>query len=235
MLWSVSILFELMEQTFKHMLPNFNECWWDSWLLDVAICNAIGIFTGMATVGYFRSHTYDWRGLKKHKGVIAKAKRSILQFTPKTFEHYQWSIFSSPKRCLQCLILTMAVLTVEVNAFFLKFVLWVPPSCMLNVYRLIIFFMMAIPATYEYYEFIQRRNTSVNEAVIKLGSYAWLAFAAVFMELLIIFKFSQGLFLQPWPKHVLVIWGVVLLVFVITMMIWQFFLSRKRKNFKKQS
>jgi hypothetical protein len=35
-----------MEQTFKHYLPNFNECWWDSWLLDVAICNAIGIVTG---------------------------------------------------------------------------------------------------------------------------------------------------------------------------------------------
>jgi hypothetical protein len=24
------------------MLPNFNECWWDSWLLDVAICNSLG-------------------------------------------------------------------------------------------------------------------------------------------------------------------------------------------------
>jgi hypothetical protein len=26
----------------QHMLPNFNECWWDSWLLDVAICNSLG-------------------------------------------------------------------------------------------------------------------------------------------------------------------------------------------------
>ncbi len=26
----------------QHMLPNFNECWWDSWILDVAICNFIG-------------------------------------------------------------------------------------------------------------------------------------------------------------------------------------------------
>lgn len=31
-----------MELTFQHMLPNFNECWWDSWILDVAVCNFIG-------------------------------------------------------------------------------------------------------------------------------------------------------------------------------------------------
>ena len=50
MLWLLSVGFELMELTFQHMLPNFNECWWDSWLLDVAICNFIGLLAGMATV-----------------------------------------------------------------------------------------------------------------------------------------------------------------------------------------
>ena len=47
LLWALSIGFELMELTFQHMLPNFNECWWDSWILDVAVCNFIGIYTGM--------------------------------------------------------------------------------------------------------------------------------------------------------------------------------------------
>lgn len=26
----------------QHYLPNFNECWWDSLLLDIAICNFLG-------------------------------------------------------------------------------------------------------------------------------------------------------------------------------------------------
>jgi hypothetical protein len=26
----------------QHMLPNFNECWWDSWVLDVLVCNSLG-------------------------------------------------------------------------------------------------------------------------------------------------------------------------------------------------
>jgi hypothetical protein len=29
MLWTLSVGFELMELTFQHLLPNFNECWWD--------------------------------------------------------------------------------------------------------------------------------------------------------------------------------------------------------------
>jgi hypothetical protein len=43
MLIFVSVMFELMELTFQHWLPNFNECWWDSWILDVLICNNIGV------------------------------------------------------------------------------------------------------------------------------------------------------------------------------------------------
>lgn len=27
--WVLSILFEVWEYTFEHMLPNFAECWWD--------------------------------------------------------------------------------------------------------------------------------------------------------------------------------------------------------------
>ena len=50
MLWVLSVGFEFMELTFQHMLPNFNECWWDSWLLDVALCNFIGLLAGMWTV-----------------------------------------------------------------------------------------------------------------------------------------------------------------------------------------
>lgn len=47
LLWVLSIGFELMELTFQHMLPNFNECWWDSWILDVAVCNFLGMWAGM--------------------------------------------------------------------------------------------------------------------------------------------------------------------------------------------
>uniref|UniRef100_A0A452ZU49 CDP-diacylglycerol--serine O-phosphatidyltransferase n=1 Tax=Aegilops tauschii subsp. strangulata TaxID=200361 RepID=A0A452ZU49_AEGTS len=48
LLWVLSIGFELMELTFRHMLPNFNECWWDSIILDILICNWFGYLGGNA-------------------------------------------------------------------------------------------------------------------------------------------------------------------------------------------
>ena len=35
--------FEFMELTFRHWLPNFYECWWDSLILDIILCNTGGI------------------------------------------------------------------------------------------------------------------------------------------------------------------------------------------------
>lgn len=34
----------------QHMLPNFNECWWDSWVLDVLVCNSLGEESNQALV-----------------------------------------------------------------------------------------------------------------------------------------------------------------------------------------
>ena len=34
LLWVLSIGFELLELTFHHMLPNFNECWRETSLLQ---------------------------------------------------------------------------------------------------------------------------------------------------------------------------------------------------------
>ena len=45
--WSISIMWELTEMVFGHLLPNFYECWWDNMVLDVLLCNGLGIFTGM--------------------------------------------------------------------------------------------------------------------------------------------------------------------------------------------
>lgn len=37
-----SFLYWHFQLTFRHMLPNFNECWWDSIVLDILICNWFG-------------------------------------------------------------------------------------------------------------------------------------------------------------------------------------------------
>lgn len=39
----VSVVFEILELTFRYWMANFNECWWDSIILDVLGCNLIGM------------------------------------------------------------------------------------------------------------------------------------------------------------------------------------------------
>lgn len=34
---------QVMEITFQFLLPNFKECWWDHWVLDMLVCNFPGI------------------------------------------------------------------------------------------------------------------------------------------------------------------------------------------------
>ena len=75
MLWLLSVGFEFMELTFQHMLPNFNECWWDSWLLDVALCNFIGLLAGMWTV---RCAPYPVLLLYQGQGIRVKSADVML-------------------------------------------------------------------------------------------------------------------------------------------------------------
>lgn len=81
-------MFEVLEYTLEHQLPNFSECWWDhvsftfsfyfhlsvslpvkqslscsQWIMDALVCNGLGIYLGMKTLNYLSMKTYHWRGM----------------------------------------------------------------------------------------------------------------------------------------------------------------------------
>ncbi len=221
LLWAYSVFFELMELTFQHWLRNFNECWWDSWVLDVAFCNFIGIHLGMMTVKYMEGSMYDWTGTgkrKRPKGLTGRIKRLLAVFTPKTWDKYAWSPTSSPLRFLQCAFVVALCLVFELNAFFLKYVLWIPPPHILNHIRLALWFGMANVATREYYVFITSRQ---GMALTKMGANAWLTIAVALVEIMITIKHGRGMFEAPWPRHVLVFWFIFLVCTGVWLVRWQ--------------
>jgi len=223
-LWVLSIAFEIMELTFQHWLPNFNECWWDSWILDVAVCNYFGIHAGMWTVRLFdcRYEKYNWMGISQQKTIIDKARRSFQQLLPYSWDKYRWNIDASPKRCAQVSVLIVWILAVEVQAFFLKYILWIPPRNLLNTYRLIIWFALGLPAVREYFEFLEGRP--VGESLFpKLGPFAWLGAATALVEFLVCWKFGRRIkeFRTPFPFRVVCFWSVLLGFFFGTLLIWQ--------------
>lgn len=58
--WICSAGFEWLELSFRHWLPNFYECWWDSLLLDLFGCNLLGIIAGNLILKYFGVSKIDW-------------------------------------------------------------------------------------------------------------------------------------------------------------------------------
>lgn len=66
--WITSASFELIEVSFRHMLPNFWECWWDHLLLDLFGCNMFGIILGALTIKYMGVSRINWI-YKKPKAV----------------------------------------------------------------------------------------------------------------------------------------------------------------------
>ncbi|KAF2951691.1 CDP-diacylglycerol--serine O-phosphatidyltransferase 3 [Oryza sativa Japonica Group] len=213
LLWVLSVGFELMELTFRHMLPNFNECWWDSIILDIMICNWFGIWAGMHTVRYFDGKTYEWVGLSRQPSIMGKVKRSLCQFTPAKWDKDQWHPFMEPRRFIQVFCLCVGFMTVELNTFFLKFCLWIPPRNPLVVYRLILWWLIAIPAIREYNTYLQDRKP-----VKKVGAFCWLSLAICMVELLICMKFGHGLFQDPMPTWLITLWicvGISLALFLL--------------------
>ena len=110
--WILSIMFEFAEYSLEHQLPNFGECWWDHWLLDVAICNSIGIYFGMKTCNYFKMKKYNWTNRNSPTGSGCKEKivRTLQQFTPYSWTSFEWSPQDSFKKYLTVLALIATVI-----------------------------------------------------------------------------------------------------------------------------
>ncbi|KAG2174799.1 hypothetical protein INT43_005861 [Umbelopsis isabellina] len=223
--WILSIMFEVMEYSLQHQLANFAECWWDHWILDVLICNWAGIYLGMKTCQYFEVKHYSWAGHFRHiKGIKGKAKRAVQQFTPHDWTRFEWKTTNSFKRWIAVLALLVVFLQCEINCFYLKYLVWVPPEHPLLTYRLILMFFFALPATREAYQYLVDRNTK------RFGPHAWTMLANIFTETLICIKYGRGEFPEPAPLPVVLFWSFFT-TGLVSYTVWRFWwLPKARKN-----
>ena len=91
-----------------------------------------------------------------------QVKRTLGQFTPAQWDKDEWHPLLGPWRFFQVLTLCIIFLTVELNTFFLKFCLWVPPRNPVIVYRLILWWLIAIPTIREYNSYLQDRYSLLS-------------------------------------------------------------------------
>jgi hypothetical protein len=70
----------------------------------------------MRTVRWFGSRTYDWSGLSQERTLAGKARRSLQQLGPYSWDAFDWRLTASPRRFLQCLLPVAVILLMEARA-----------------------------------------------------------------------------------------------------------------------
>ncbi|XP_029412663.1 phosphatidylserine synthase 2 isoform X3 [Nannospalax galili] len=214
----ISVMFEFLEYSLEHQLPNFSECWWDHWIMDVLVCNGLGIYCGMKTLEWLSLKTYKWQGLWNIPTYKGKMKRIAFQFTPYSWVRFEWKPASSLHRWLAVCGIILVFLLAELNTFYLKFVLWLPPEHYLVLLRLVFFVNVGGVAMREIYDFMDEVKPHR-----KLGQQAWLVAAITVTELLIVVKYDPHTLTLSLPFYISQCWTLGSIL-VLTWTVWRFFL-----------
>ncbi|KAI8600230.1 phosphatidyl serine synthase-domain-containing protein [Dissophora ornata] len=223
--WILSVMFEVMEYSLSHQLNNFDECWWDHWILDVLVCNWLGIYLGVKTCEYFEMKQYSWQGLAEIPTLKGKMKRTMQQFTPKSWTKFEWDSTKSFKSYATVIFILTMLLICELNAFYLKSLLWLPPAHPINITRIFSYFMFGIPGVRETYQYLHDVNCK------RIGPQAWLLISSLATEVLIVYKFGQGEFSEPAPVAVIYFW-IAFLTLLTVYPFYQFYLLPKYQELK---
>ena len=147
-----------------------------------------------------RLQPFVWRG--KPKGVRARTRRYLKQFTPHDFTAFDWEGTADFTHYAAVVILLSVFLAAELNPFYLKSLLWMEPDHPFIIGRLVGVFLCALPAVRELYLYINHPQRAV-----RMGQHVWLLLATICTELLVIFKFfgeeiERGLYQEPFPEKV---------------------------------
>merc|ERR1719222_1782217 len=130
---------------------------------------------------------YHWRGLYEIPTYSGKIKRFFGQFSPHGWIEFQWNPLSSFERWFAIICLVTGFLITELNTFYLKFVMWVPPNHLLNPIRLLFILLWGAVALRETFELLD------NPECDKLGRQSWVLGAA----LLLVYTVVKFYLLKP--------------------------------------
>lgn len=224
--WILSCFFEVVERLFKPWFPNFNECWWDSLILDILLCNGLGIYIGMKLVNFLVVVPWETRLLSECHSQRDKLLRMLKQFTPRSYIKYEWNPLQSPKRYFIWILVISMLLLFEMNVFALKTVLKITTTNILLTVLLFLHALIGAPSILEMYLYASNvKNT--------IGSYAASHILLILTESFLVWKFRDGYFIEACPLMNLIAFICIVIFLFIFPFIWFIILKKgqkKRKN-----
>ncbi|KAF1747042.1 hypothetical protein GCK72_023500 [Caenorhabditis remanei] len=187
--WYISIAWELTEIVFTQLLPNFAECWWDAIILDVLICNGLGIFAGLQVCKFLSMRNYHWESIRNTLGHRARFKRVVMQFTPESWDDFDWGSFTQTiKRTMAVYVFVLIWLLTELNTFFMKHVFSVDTKHPVVFWRLILIAFISAPSIRQFYLY------ATDPLIKRLGMQCWVYLAVCALEAAICVKFGISMF-----------------------------------------
>lgn len=146
---------------------------------------------------------YHWESIKDIHSTTGKIRRAVLQFTPETFTHVRWlDPHCTYMRFVAVTMLIFVWQLAELNTFFLKHILEIPPPHSLNWIRLLLISVVSAPTIRQFYVFVTDARCK------RVGTQCWVFCAITFTEAIICLKFGRELFQQTEILYV-ISWGVI--------------------------
>lgn len=203
-LWAISVMWEITEVAFAHLLPNFVECWWDALILDVLLCNGFGIWCGLKFCKILEMREYKWVSIRDISSTTGKIKRAVLQFTPESWTAVRWlDPKSTYMRFLAVAQLVLFWQVTELNTFFLKHIFEMPPSHPFVTARLAIVGLFIAPSVRQYY--IYMTDTRCK----RMGTQCLVYVAIMVAEAMLCYKNGRELFERTQAANIL-IWLLIM-------------------------
>lgn len=225
-LWAMSIMWELTEMIFAHLLPNFIECWWDAWILDVLVCNGLGIYVGLWICKRLEMRDYKWASIRDIHTATGKIKRAVLQFTPSSWTPVRWL----DPNCTYMRFVAICQLVIfwqvsELNTFFLKHIFEMPPSHPIVVTRLFFVGIVVAPSVRQYYTYV------TDPRCLRVGTQCWVYGVIMVSESLLCIKNGRNLFGRTQVLNIM-LW-LFLQAIVSILFLWG--ISQYHKYFPKEN
>lgn len=150
-----SILFELCELKFQHILPNFYECWWDHILLDILGCNLFGVLLSLLTLKWLKWPLYQWKFSN-----TTKRRTSNIYFD--FFDKMCRNLFHNSSTLLLLIFCSIMMNLIDLNVFFLKAMLHLSTTNPLVVARTLLWGFIAMKACIELNKALTKKASTEN-------------------------------------------------------------------------
>jgi phosphatidylserine synthase 2 len=172
-----SIMDEIIELSWQHILPHFGECWWDHIIIDIMLSNTPAIMFGMFVINRLGLVKYDfWHRFDDEGNTKPIA---------------QWGIWHCHRKFgIMCYI--SGFMKVHfLNGFFINSNLNIPPVHPFPVIRLLLWFALGALAFREGYDDSRTWNTVERYYKQVSGRYRWLGIAILSTEALMCYKYRK--------------------------------------------